>query len=612
MRTLGTLLILAMSLIWLAACNSNSNGSSGGAVADDGGGDTMDPPPETIAASATDMSLTSPVPRNDDPDTAVTVPFTLFIPEHAEGDTFPLIVHSHGFGGSRVGVDEANADPAEDQATDSTTSVFSRLDDQVRLLWDAGYAVVSFDERGFGRGDDGDDGNTGAIQIMDPDFEIQDAIAVLDWIDNPDNGVRDMIARDMDGNMIAGAIGGSYGGGYQLLLAALDDRLDAITPTATWYDLLQSLLTNDVIKKSYSTGLCALILSDNAESGARTQSACDQAADSGSMGGAAARYLEDITVMQDVLIDAFGTHGMVEIERRHNEEAGFTMRPVDTLLVQGIRDILFNFNQSRENYRFLSSIGGDVRFMTMENGHSIAQTRMNPGSQGALGPSACGQFDSLDSIRAWFDLKLRGNQDAAALIPDEVCISLDDFNGVLLDEVPFADSSDPRFDAWTVTVPETMVTAQASNINDPGDGIFVALDAPIDTEGLVLAGVPVATLTVDNSNALAEQNNGSTVFVGVGISRGGDIMLVDDQAQPIRASDPRSGETPEALPLIGVGEALEVDDQVGVLLYGNYDIYETGTGSAPVNFGASNQTTVSGSVRLPILAAPAITTRAGG
>ena len=575
--------------------NNNSNtGNSGGGS---GGG-------EMVAASAMDVAIVSQAPLESDGTSEVTVTFTVFLPERAEGATVPLIVHSHGFGGSRVGIDEANADPAADDDIDSNRDVFARLDDQVRLLWDAGYAVVSFDERGFGRGDDGDDGNSGLIQIMDPDFEIIDAISVMDWIDDPANGIADIIARDENNNMIAGAIGGSYGGGYQLLLAALDDRLDAITPTATWYNLLQSLLPNEVIKKGFSSGLCLLIDTDGAESGTRTASACAQASDSGSMGGAAARYRDDIASERDALEEAFQNHGMIEIERRHNEEAGFTMRPVDTLLVQGGRDVLFSLNQSYENYRFLNSIeGADVRLLSMENGHGLP-TRMNPGSQGALGPTACGPFSGTLAIRAWFDLKLRGNTALRNVVPPEICLSLDNTTGVLLDEFPVATGSDSRFDNWAVTIPETDVTAQDNNIMSQGGGAFFALDA-IDQDGLVLAGIPTGTFSLAPTNLAAEQNGGSTVFIGVGIRRGGEVFLVDDQVQPLRTT-PQEMDTSGELFLVGISENLQQGDEVGVLIYGNFDVYETGAGAVPANYGLNNNVTISGTVRLPIIAASTV------
>ena len=61
------------------------------------------------------------------------------------------------------------------------------------------------------------------------------------------------------------------------------------------------------------------------------------------------------------------------------------------------------------------------------------------------------------------------------------------------------------------------------------------------------------------------------------------------------------------LPLVGIGENLLDGDQVGVILYGNFDIYEFGTGSAPQNFGANNRFSIEGTVRLPIIESDVVT-----
>lgn len=587
----------------LTACSGNSpdsaNAGNGSGV--DGGGELG----EIVAARSFDMTVTSSATLEDGT-TPVTVTFSVFLPEYREGQTFPLIIHSHGFGGSRVGLDDAAGYPATPtmSTTEEPGNLFGLIDEQVRLLWDDGYAVVSFDERGFGRGDDGDDGNSGVVEIMDPDFETQDAITVLDWVD--DN--VDDLARDANGNLIMGAIGGSYGGGYQMLLAALDDRLDVLTPTATWNNLLEALVPNDVIKKSYSTGLCAVIIADGAGAGRRTQNACNQASEapfaSGASTGAAARYREDIPAdmpaagNRDEIEEAFSASGMAGFAERHNDpNDAFTQRPLDILFIQGNRDILFDLSQAEANYRYFSSLGGDVRFLTTESGHAISQTRMNPGSQGPLGPSACGPLDAMAAIRAWLDLKLRNDFSGIAALPTEACISLDNNRSVLLNEVPVASTSDSRFDDYTVTIPNTAVTAMATNIQSPGGGTFIGLSDSIDQDGLVLAGIPVASLTITNADALAAQNGGSTAFIGTAINRGGEIILVDDQAQAIRAAD---GQV-QNVQLIGIGEALEMGDIPGVIIYGNYDIFEAGTGSVPTNFGANNRFSVEGSVRLPIL-----------
>ncbi len=579
--------IIVASTLGLAVTACGGNSPSNNDSVEGGPGGPGSDTPVTVAARSFDQTVVSTATRRGDT-TAVNVTMTVFVPEHLEGETYPLILHSHGFGGSRVGIAEAANSSTEPSDPDNTSSIFGRIDDQVRLLWDDGYAVVSFDERGFGRGDDGDDGNDGLIEAMDPDFEIQDAIAVLDWAeDNLD------ITEDANGNPVVGAIGGSYGGGYQLLLAAFDDRLDAITPTATWYSLLRALVPGTVIKKGYGTGLCTVITADNAEAGPRTTSACQQASTQMST-----RYQEDILVDNAEVTELFEGHGMNRIQQRHEDSSdSFTMRPVDTLLIQGNRDILFDLNQSIDNYNFLSGIGGDVRMMTIESGHSLRQTRMLGGSQGVLGPSTCGPLDSPASIRAWFDLKLRGNAAASSLIPAEICLSLNDTQSINLNALP--DATAAAFDDYELTVPGTAITAAQNNTQSEGGGTFIPLSTAIGTAVNVIAGQPIAELTVSDSNAAGAANGGTTVFVGIGIRRSGTVFLVEQQVLPIRSVDTRSGATPEPIELIGVSELLQENDEVGLLLYGSFDQFEAGTGT-PTNYNANNNVTVSGTVRLPI------------
>lgn len=586
--TAGKLLLLTTSVLAIAACSGGSSPADTETTPAVGGGGGTPPAAMTVAARSFDMTIPSSAAREDGAG-AVNISMSVFIPEHLEGETYPLVLHSHGFGGSRVGLAEAAADPATPRDRTSTSSVFGRLDDQVRLLWDDGYAIVSFDERGFGRGDDGDDGNDGQVQAMDPDYEVQDAISVLDWAEaNLD------ISDDGNGGAMVGAIGGSYGGAYQLLLSALDPRLDAITPTATWYNLLQSLTPNDVIKKGYGTGLCIVINTDNADAGSRTTSACTQASDT----TATNRYAEDITIDNAVILDLFRSHGMVAIEERHKDpNDSFTMRDIDALFIQGNRDILFGMTQMADNYRFLNGLGGDVRFMTMENGHSLRATRQLGGSQLDLGVSNCGPRNTLTAVRAWLDLKLRGNTAAEALLPTEGCISLTDDVSVDVAALPVADSSATQFDNFTVTINSTDVTSTANNTNSEADGIFVPLGSPISGNGSVLAGLPVASLTINDT--VADARGGTTLFIGVGIQRGATTFLVDQQVDALRATDSRTGAMPEAVELIGIAEQLQDQDVVGVLLYGSFDQFEVTPGT-PSNFAASNNVTVSGTVRLPI------------
>src|SRR3546814_19316275 len=70
----------------------------------------------------------------------------------------------------------------------------------IKRLNDAGYYVISIDERGFGE-------SSGTVRVMDPEYEGQDLIAVLDWAENLE-GLR----RRNNGAMMVGSYGGSYGG----------------------------------------------------------------------------------------------------------------------------------------------------------------------------------------------------------------------------------------------------------------------------------------------------------------------------------------------------------------------------------------------------------------
>ena len=51
-----------------------------------------------------------------------------------------------------------------------------------------------------------------------------------------------------------GMAGASYGGGIQLVSAALDKRIDAIEPTIAWHSLLTSLFPESNIK--FGWGRC--------------------------------------------------------------------------------------------------------------------------------------------------------------------------------------------------------------------------------------------------------------------------------------------------------------------------------------------------------------------
>ncbi|WP_371101809.1 alpha/beta fold hydrolase [Streptomyces sp. PU_AKi4] len=129
----------------------------------------------------------------------------------------PAVLLGHGFGGSKDDVREQ----AEDLARD-------------------GYAVLTWSARGFG-------GSTGKIGLNDPEGEVADVSRLIDWLAG-----RPEVELDGDGDPRVGMAGGSYGGAIALLGAGYDDRVDAIAPAITYFDLADALFPNGVFKKLWA------------------------------------------------------------------------------------------------------------------------------------------------------------------------------------------------------------------------------------------------------------------------------------------------------------------------------------------------------------------------
>jgi len=150
--------------------------------------------------------------------------YTLFKPAGASRSRkVPMILHSHGWGGSR---------------TKEAASFATWLE--------AGFGVLSFDQRGFGE-------SGGKAHIMNPAYEGKDVTRLVRLVSR-----LDWVKRDDKGDPRLGAIGGSYGGGYQLAGAFrfLMDRgepvFDALAPEITWWDLKQSLAPQEVVRAAWA------------------------------------------------------------------------------------------------------------------------------------------------------------------------------------------------------------------------------------------------------------------------------------------------------------------------------------------------------------------------
>ncbi|MFJ3665276.1 CocE/NonD family hydrolase [Streptomyces sp. NPDC090106] len=222
----------------------------------------------------------------------------------------PAVLLGHGFGGSKDDVREE----AEDLARD-------------------GYAVLTWSARGFGK-------STGKVGLNDPDAEVADVSKLIDWLaDQP------QVQLDRAGDPRVGMAGASYGGAIALLAAGHDDRVDAIAPAITYWNLSDALFPNGVFKKLWagifvnSAGGC-----DKFES-----SICamyDRVATSGTPDAAAERMLEE----------------------RSPSAVGDRI-DVPTLLFQGQTDSLFTLDQADAAARTISANGAPVDVDWIAGGH---------------------------------------------------------------------------------------------------------------------------------------------------------------------------------------------------------------------------------------------------
>lgn len=470
----------------------------------------------------------------------------VFVPPHREGETLPVILHSHGWGGSKKSVLDAIPDCDEPQAYDcpigegsGLLAMFGQLDALLSDLYRKGYIIVSFSQRGWGDSE-------GDIMVMNSYHETRDAQAVIDWIARQGQRGQLPIAVDSLGNFTLGLMGGSYGGGFQLPLAAIDPRVDTIVPVGTWHSLEQAILPNGGVKGGWGNLLC--LLSTGRSRHPFLENACL---------ALTAPFIRRADVLEPSgnLLDFVRQNGLSLLAHLELAQAPFlegmepfTLRPIDALLIQGTRDVLFNMQASVDNYRYLKMAGGDVRMMTNQSGH------MNPLANQADGSTSCGAVDMFSSIRRWLDVKLRGAADSVLDEVPEICLSLDDERSVIVDAIPGeSETSDQLMAVDQVWRPFDI---RIGNLRGAQECQTV-YEVPADTTQ-VLAGIPrLRDFTVQGGII----GGGGAAYLGLCLKRGGQTLLIDDMLTTFAPQFQSFSE------LVGVGEVLKAGDRVGVMAF---------------------------------------------
>ncbi len=440
------------------------------------------------------------------------IPISVFRPKVANAtQQVPVLLHSHGFTGSRL------TDPE---------------DEKVKAWVAAGFGVVSFDERGHG-----DSRDDSAVYFMHPDHEVQDVIKVIDHVSTFDWVLmEDPATASGPNDPVLGAVGGSYGGAYQLMGAIFDPRLDAIVPEITWNDITEALAPNGAIKSGWidlfyvgGSAQQSVVFADDFQAGFAWVTATNT-------------------------FPAGQAPGVPDLYSRF-KEASPVLYPgrltIPTLLVQGMPDTLFPLNHAVANLRLLEAAGvpaNDTALYTHLKGHILqanslrANTTPTPvGLQGLPGGEPCGSL--VDLQVAWHQKHLLGLNVSTG---PRVCLSLEDETNVAGPAFPLPGTTMQAFDLGG---PTPVVQAPA--------GPSVSLSLLTATEDTVIAGIPHLNGTILTTGPDA------IVYFSLQVPARGDAFesIVDDQVMPLRASAQVTAK-PFSLDLGGVGVRLKAGEEL--------------------------------------------------
>jgi len=250
----------------------------------------------------------------------------------------PAVLLAHGFGGSKEDV----RGQAEDLARD-------------------GYAVLTWSARGFGR-------STGKIGLNDPEAEVADVSRLLDWLaDRPE------VRLDKAGDPRVGMAGASYGGAISLLAAGYDDRVDAIAPSITYWNLSDALFPNGVFKKLWTS----LFLNS---------------------GGGCAHFEPALCRMYQRVAESGkpDAEARALLTARSPQRVGDRIK-VPTLLTQGQTDSLFPLGQADAAAKAIKANGAPVDVDWISGGHdggNMETARVE------------------GRVTSWFDRYLKGDKSA--------------------------------------------------------------------------------------------------------------------------------------------------------------------------------------------------------
>ncbi|MHB8449914.1 MAG: CocE/NonD family hydrolase [Mycobacteriales bacterium] len=303
----------------------------------------------TPAVTVTETPVSIPASLPDDEGRPVALDGAVDVP--SSGCPCPGVLINHGFLGTWH--DDQN------------------LADQ---LAGAGYVVLRYSSRGFGN-------TPGEVDLVGPK-EVQDLLDAVHWLNNPANPVvgGDVIHNDI------GQYGASYGGAQAWALALTNDpAVRTVVPTATWTNLYQSLVPNDVLKLAYINGFYATGLDPVAAAQNGQVSTTDNYSQE------VHRWIAEVNSGFNVLDAKAGLDARSVAGR-------FADIHIPVFIIQGTNDGLFSQNQAVEAYQALVADGVPARLYIGGIGHP-------PSNSSTTSPEALHVFAE---VKAWFDRYLKG------------------------------------------------------------------------------------------------------------------------------------------------------------------------------------------------------------
>jgi ABC-2 type transport system ATP-binding protein len=363
-----------------------------------------------------------------------------------------------------------------------------------------GYNVLTWDPRGFGQ-------SGGQVEVDSPMYEGRDGQALIDML-----AKQPEVELDKPGDPRLGMIGYSYGGGIQLTLAAIDPRVDAITPQIAWNSLITSLDKNNTVKGGWGSLLV----------GIGTEGSTTGVGNDPQGFGPTGR--------QDPHTTQAFSDGLTTGEFTPADQAYFASRGpasiignihIPTLFLQGTDDTLFTLHEAIVNFKTLEAKGLPVQMLWFCGGltggpvaHGVCNTPIGPdphidtdyalrwldhylqGTAGDLGPRFSWVSDA-GVLRGASDYPVPQGTPVSASGSGSLVMAAGDTSGALVEAQPAAN-------ALNITVPPPPTGTEM--LGEPTLTFTYAGTAP-NSDGRVYAQI------VDNASRLVLGNQVTPIAV---------------------------------------------------------------------------------------------------